>query len=225
MVQFFLAMLFSSPTDLGWDSTVQISRIPSDTVQYEYTVSDADGTQTVYRTLDLIAESGKSNPKGLRVWRAVEVRDGIPHGEVVVLKDVWRLLDIPQEGSNMRAIAEPQPDSDMSDAEKEALRRGVLTVLHHGDVMIRSPSRGCSTTLTECRPDPLVLHLETYSHSLSEQLGDFGSSEDLSRSGERSGRRVHYRAVVKELCTSLYDVRRDHEKVYRALAEVCEGES
>ena len=260
MVHFFLVMLFASdPAYLGWDTTVQLVRSPSDDadtsgVQYDYTVEDADGTLTVYRTLGLIAESSESNLRqGLRVWRAVEIRDGAPHGETVVLKDMWRATEVPQEGANMRAACNPQPDRAMSDEEKEALRRSGLTVLHHGDVTIRvraptdsdsrkkgaskkkgalkkkgaSKKKGSSEGGFLLLRDRLDIHrdipvsLEHERHdflgtSATPSLYPWGASENLS------GRLVHYRMVVNELCTPMRDIRWDHTKVYPVIAQVCQ---
>lgn len=236
MVHFFLAMMFSCPTRLGWDATVQLVRNPSSTddssvdVQYDYTVEDADGTQTIYRTRGLIAESEEgSNRGGLRVWRAVEVRDGAAHGDTVVLKDVWRCTEIPQEGTNMRGVAEPSPQSRLSEEDQEALKHSVLTVLHHGDVLIRANSNGSKENPESpvFVQDRLPAHIRNYGKTLPKQYNDIEliSPEWATQWNELSDRRVHYRMVVKELCTSIYEIRWDHLKVYPALAEACEGES
>ena len=68
MVHFFLVMLYTDvPTSFGWDPTVQLVREMCDNAdvqaQYDYTVEDSDGTQTVYRTLGLLAEPSDSDSK------------------------------------------------------------------------------------------------------------------------------------------------------------------
>ena len=230
MVHFFLTMLFSTSSDLGWDPTVQrvrsLSGDPSP--RYDYTVEDADGTQTVYRTAGLIAESDKdSSFRGLRIWEAFEVRDGIPHGDIVVLKDTWRLKDIEQEGSNMRAVMEPPSNSTMSEESRKALEHSVLTVLHHGDVIIRPGRPGADSSMSY--PDEADRHIVGYFKTLPWELRSRYMINTKWRGANWgasiSNRRIHYRMVVKELCGSLHGIRRDHQKVYAALAEVCEGES
>lgn len=222
MVQFFLTMIFTDvPASLGWDPTIQVVRDlsgnPDASVQYDYTVEDADGTQTVYRTLSLIAESSPENSeKGLRVWRAMEVRDGAPYGDIVVLKDIWRLSDLPQEGSNMRGAIEPATGRDMSDEAKEALRRAVLPVLHHGDVVIHHDANG-SNASAELPVDEAGKHLGDFERSRPELPGNW-----RTKTGEETERRTHYRMVMP-LYTPLDKIQWEHHKVYLALAEVCEG--
>lgn len=221
MIHFFLGLLFCGPEGFGWDPTVELVRSPSGEDQYDYVVEDDDGTQTAYRTLGLIAESSETSNsgKGMRVWRAVELRDGVPHGDTVVLKDMWRHDELGQEGSNMRTIAE----SGRSRKAHDELRHGVLTVLHHGDVIIHVEGE-------EPHKDRLGTHLEDYkkqrgpTQQLKKVAQMFMTSwRRPTDPSEMSGRRTHYRMVVKEYCTPLRDVRWDCSKVYPALAEVCGG--
>ena len=146
---------------------------------------------------------------------------------MVVLKDTWRLKDIEQEGSNMRAVVEPPPDSTMSEEARKALKHSVLTVLHHGDVIIRPGRSGADSSISFS--DEAARHVVGYFKTLPWELRSRYMINTKWRGANWgasiSNRRIHYRMVVKELCGSLHDIRRDHQKVYAALAEVCEGES
>ena len=224
MVHFFVALLYATPAYVGWDTTVQLVRHPSGDcdVQYDYTVEDADGTQTTYRTLELLSKSDGDSTKHLRVWKTVELHEGSPVGDAVVLKDMWRCKEIPQEGSNMRAIVEPDTQPTSSDGAQKILQRGVLTVLHHGDVIIRpDPSKPEVSS-----KDMVPAHFNVYGSSIPQGrnilTGRRVNQFFWTRPGEFSQKRIHYRMVVKELCTPLYEIRWEHDKVFRALAEVCE---
>ena len=135
MIHFLGALLFSQPQDLGWDLTATLVPGPDGDPQYEFIVEGADGTQTRYRTLELIVAAPKepTNGRGTWVWRVIELRDGIPSGDPVVLKDVWRHGELAQEGTIIESIH----DSDLGDTERSLLRDHLLTVLPHGDVVIR----------------------------------------------------------------------------------------
>ena len=226
MVHFFAAMLFGSPAYLGWDPTVQLVRDPSSdsAAQYDYTVEDADGTQTVYRTLESISKQSEDRGmKSLRVWKAVEVRDGNPVGDPVVLKEMWRFNEIAQEGSNTRAVSEPTPTSTLSEEAQERLTRGVLTVLHHGDVIIRPDPSKPQVSFA----DRLPMHFNTFGKSVPPGLniltGRRARQNFWTGWRELSDRRIHYRMVVKELCTPMYEIRWRPDKVVPALAQICEG--
>lgn len=133
VVRFFVALLFSQPQQLGWDMTMATVCVQGGSAQYDIVVEDACGTQTRCRTLELIASSrSETNGKGTRVWRAVELRGGLPYGDPVVLKDVWRHGELAQEGSIIQSIR----DSATSEEERVLLDSRLPTVLHHGDVVI-----------------------------------------------------------------------------------------
>ena len=241
MVHFFMAMLFCTPSQLGWDPTVRLVHSPSvssyepENGQYDYVVEDADGTQTIYRTLEVISFSDDygNARKGLRVWKAIEVRDGAPHGEAVVLKDAWRYTDIEREGSKVRAVVVPDPAADnaWSDGEKDALKRGVCTILHHGDVIIRpdAPSNLANASAEEDEDhdlyaDDLPTHLNDYLSTLPPQPEWLPQPPRWwTGPGELSDRRMHYRIVIKEVCTPMRLVRWQHAKVFPALAQICES--
>lgn len=224
MVHFFVAMLFAEPAYLGWDPTVQLVRDLSvdSGPRYDYTVEDADGTKTVYRTLELLSDPDDNNGvKSLRIWKVVEIRDGSPYGDAAVLKETWRHPEISQEGGNMLAVAVPDAQSSLSEEEQEKLTRGVLTVLHHGDVIIRPNPETAFT-------DKLPMHFNNYGKTLPVGRDiDTGRRVDQgfwTKRDKLSRKRVHYRMVVKEFCTSLYEFRWKHEQLFPALAEICEGE-
>ena len=228
MVRFFSALLFSDPQSLGWDLTVASVSLASGCPQYEFVVEDADGTQTRYRSLDLITSSHNEpiNGKGTRVWRVVELRDGEPYGDPVVLKDVWRHGELAQEGSVIKSIR----DLDLSHDERVLIDEHLPTVLHHGDVVIHpTASNGVAyldSTQTHIRnfytlcvgmpvDGPLLFPPGT-------RLGPyFGSGPSRDRR-EIRGRMIHYRIVFKEHCTPIR-----HEKspsvVLNMLAGICEG--
>ena len=189
-------------------------------------MEDADGTQTVFRTLDLISstrverEAGKST----RIYEAIEVRDGTPHGEPVVLKDVWRHEELGREGDTLGAIRQCDP----SQAARDLISRRTLTVLHHGDVVLRTPSV----------PHPYVDFTREHSQNAvrflqhrpltdsrfmhpSEEIEPHYVPED----GRRIflGRKFHYRVVFKELCRPLFE--QPLAAVFASIRDICEGKT
>ena len=74
--------------------------------QYDITVEEANGTQAVYRTSELLSQSSEDATfgKATRVWKAVRLCDGIPIGEPVALKDAWTHEELNREGTSLEVI-------------------------------------------------------------------------------------------------------------------------
>ena len=224
MIRFFAALLFSPSQTLGWDTTVLAARGADGSSQYDFVVEDSAGTQSRYRSLERIASS--HNGKGTQVWRAVELRDGSPYGEPVVLKDVWRHGELAQEGSIISSIR----DSDLSEDERLRLDNHLPTVLRHGDVVVHSQSGVDSPHL-----DSTQAHMRNFmalckGESLDEpsllppgtRLGPYvGTGLNHGRI-ELRGRRIHYRIVFKEICTPIRRTKAP-SAVFNALADVSQG--
>lgn len=190
--------------------TMTTARVQSESRQYEIVVEDALGVQTRYHTLELIVSSQcEMKGKGTQVWRAVELRDGSPYRDPVVLKDVWRHGELVQEGSIIQSIR----DSVTSETERLLLDDHLPTVLHHGDVVIHSGS-----TLNPPHLDATQTHIRNLQtlcagQQLAEpsilqpgtRLGPYlsGAFDSEGRS-EIRGRRIHYRIVFKEDCLPLH---------------------
>lgn len=222
VVRFFLPLLFADAASLGWDPTV----VPSGTAgQYDITVHDANGAETVFRTLGLISSTRTELEagKGTRIWKAVEVRDGSPIGDPAVLKDVWRHEELGREGDIHESILH----CDSSQEAQDSLSQGTLTVLHYGDVLLHSvATEHPYIDYTRQHPQNALRFMQdqplTDSRFLS--AGEQIKPHVLSEGGERLllGRRVHYRIVFKELCTPLFSGHR-LAAVFRAIGDVCEG--
>lgn len=219
-----MALLFAEPHQLGWDTTVTLSELRSGTSQYDVTVEDADGIRTVYRTLELLSctRGELEMGKGTRVWKAIEVRDGSARGPPVILKDVWRHEELGREGDNLETLRQLEP----TPATPRILSQSLLTVLHHGDVVIRSKA-GQNPHLDRTR-----LHTKNALRFLrGESLADTqftlpeGRVEPpfIPSSGRRVlyGSRIHYRIVYKESCFPI--VKQPLDVVFKALGDVCEG--
>ena len=222
VIRFFLPLLFADSVALGWDTTVVSAGVPG---QYDITVEDADGTQTVYRTLEVLSTTRTEleTGKGTRIWKAVELMDGVPHGMPVVLKDVWRHEELGREGDTLAAIR----DCDPSEDARKLLSQRTLTVLHHGDVVLRSPV--------------VELPYVDYNRLHSQNAVRFLQNKPLTDSRFMSagppipphyvtsrglrillGRRLHYRIVFKELCVPLHS-EKSLSGVFTGLKDVCEG--
>ena len=160
--------------------------------------------------------------KATRVWKAVELRKGSPFGKPVILKDGWRHEELSREGDTLQAIRQLATTS----PTHERLSRRLLTVLHHGDVVIRSHSgqnphidrtrRHTDNAARFLRNEPPVDSRFTVPDAQGEPCG-----KPAHVRGMLSGGRVHYRIVFKELCKPL--LKQPLETVFSALSDTCEG--
>ena len=224
VVRFFAALLFSQPHDLGWDATVTTFSGADGSPQYDFTVEDSDGTQTQYRSLEFIASTPSG--KGTQVWRVVELRNGQPHGDPVVLKDTWRHGELAQEGGNIENIRV----SASGEGERMVLDDHLPTVLHHGDVVIHSQSGvdapHLDSTQTHIRNFVALCKGEAVNEPSQlppgTRLGPYyGTGLKWGRT-EIRGRRIHYRIVFGEDCIPLRRYK-SPSVVFDALADVSKG--
>ena len=220
-MRFFLPLLFADRSQLGWDPTIVSTRNPG---QYDLTVEDADCTQTVYRTLELLSSTRTelASGKGTRIWKALEIRDGVPSGKPVVLKDVWRHEELGREGDSLSAILRSQPSPHL----RALLAGRTLTVLHHGDVVLRSSSRrDPCVDCTRRHPQNAVRFLQKrpLTDARHVAVGERLEPDYVPPDGRRMllGRLVHYRIVVAERCDPLSD--KPFPVIFRALSDVCKG--
>ena len=221
VIRFFLPLLFADLTTLGWDPTVVPTGTPG---QFDITVEDADGTQTVYRTLEVISSLAveRDTAKATRIYKAVELKNGTPHGKPVVLKDVWRQEELGREGDTLAAIRE----CDSSQAARDLIAQRTLTVLHHGDVVLRSPA------VAHPYLDYTRTHVDN-AQQFAQKLplcdprflrtGEVLESHYGKEDGRRCllGRMFRYRIVFKEICTTLSHA--PFPEVFAAIRDVCEG--
>ena len=224
MVHFFCSILSSPPECLGWDMTMTPVQHAGALPQYDFTVEDSDGTQTRYRSLDLI--SSAQSEKGTRVWRVVELRDDVPCGDPLILKDVWRHAELAPEGSNIDSIR----SNVMSEDERHFLDEHLPTVVHHGDVIIHPQSSGdpphLDVTQTHARNFQALCRGEAVdSPSLlapGTRLGPYFGTGLRKGKPELRGRKIHYRIVFKEDCSPIHR-EKSPSTVFNALADVAEG--
>lgn len=197
VVHFSLAAMYADPARLGWDPTMLPLR---DGRNFDVTVRSDDGARAVYRTLDLISDTGAQVPfsRGTRVWKAVLLEDGKEHGEPVVLKDVWVQPEGLSEGAKINAVhsAERVP------VLREFVDVSFLTVLTHGDVFLDDAR--------ELRDRTLTLPLE-------------GISTERPVSDIRR-QKTHYRLVSAELCRPIHQ-EESLSKIFEALAYIVHSQS
>ena len=226
MVRVFLALLFAEPYELGWDTTVRLVKQPRGPTQYDYTVENADGRQVVYRTIEPMAPMDPNiHGKGTRVWKAVRLEHGRPCGAPVLLKDVWIHEELSREGQIMADIRR----SDVSKGAQEVFARTLLTVVDDGDVKIH-PSTGPNPPHLDCTRlhasnARAYQYAQPYLDSRFEppNLSRDFSMDSVTESRAIEGRKVHYRIVFKELCTTLHAKTPLHV-IGKALRDICEGE-
>ncbi|KAJ3830484.1 hypothetical protein F5880DRAFT_786438 [Lentinula raphanica] len=82
LIHYFLSLAFASPTDMGWDSTVEFSHY-SQSGRRQYKI-EVDGQK--FTTVDVLSDASAARPLGraTRVWKVLD-----SSGIIRVLKDVW----------------------------------------------------------------------------------------------------------------------------------------
>lgn len=178
MVHFFLSVLYAEPQQLGWDSTM----IPlPDEKNYDITVH-CEGGSKVYRTLELLSDSGaqKIRGRGTRVWKAVALENGKECGEPVALKDCWVQSQLTPEGKTLESIL-----ADAQTSKYHSFRDlTFLSVRCHGYVYLddqrKTPDCTCS------------------GWSIADEL----AMNDTTRNKTSTGQKVdnHYRIVFAQVC-------------------------
>ncbi len=105
LVHFFLSFIYAEPHQAGFDPTME-AHYNEGIFYYDISVRSSDGEKFVYRTLDKISDSVAAMilGRGTRVWKAIEIKSGEPHGEPVVLKESWVDTDRMREGAVHQAI-------------------------------------------------------------------------------------------------------------------------
>ena len=204
LFRFFLACTFAEPHHLGFDPTMTIAETSGGHLQYDLAVRSDDGEVQVYRTSRVLFDGGLDNPfgKGTRVWEAflVDPDSGETTGEPVVLKDSWVGRHREREGNILARIR--QSASSLNEADRAALESALISVVHHGDVLV-SANADCTRALPH------------------EGIKSFGN---LCRTVHVPPIQSHYRIVYRELCRPLR-TETCIASVFSAVRDVCHSKS
>ncbi|KAJ3524187.1 hypothetical protein NM688_g8604 [Phlebia brevispora] len=209
LVHFCLAVAYAHPNQLGWDPTM----VPTNQHgQYDITVYTDDGLTRVYRTLQLISDSGAQTirGRGTRVWKVVRVEDGEEHGEPMVLKDTWVDTNRRREGTTLDEIrnAERIPDHQVF------VDRIFLTREWDGDVF-QDAARTIIDSTPDFTPSPDDL-------PQSPRMSTPSASGSTSVEQRAVVPKVHYRIVFKEVCKPVHS-ETSLRKIFVALAQTAAG--
>ncbi|QRW08729.1 kinase domain protein [Ceratobasidium sp. AG-Ba] len=225
-VHIVLGVALADSNDLGYDPDVAlVNQSKADSPQYDITVHSADGSKTIYRTVELISDIGAESliGRGTRVWKVQKLANGGGSGPFFALKDVWVYDDRPMEHEAMKEIIGSARDSQryflsvekagfavirsnglpQVDHTKDVIRRGkdfittgkVLGAITMSRTQRSSGSKGASKSDTFRRPQPVQ-------HSPSLPPGGHWNLLDLNRFP-----RQHYRIVFKEIGEPLHRLR------------------
>lgn len=174
---------------------------------YDITIH-SDGESMVYRTLQLISDSGAKDvhSRGTRVWKAIAVVDGKETGEPVALKDCWVNSELTPEGEICELVQADAQKSDLDGRTVALLDTTFLTVCCHGHVFLDSGRKvlDCVRSLTPQNPTAQAT-LDTASS---------GSSPDILI--------THYRIVFKEIGKAISQ-ETSLSVIFRGLAHIACG--
>lgn len=200
---------------------------------YDITVNDKERGDMRYRTQKYVHYFQAEAPRGrcTRVWQVQKLNgNNEPEGEALVLKDTWIDYDRDREGNIMEAVI-----NDLSTAEdKETLRKILLTVLCHGDVLGPDGQQDSTRVARSdgCRFYPL------YEETTTDKKARATGTNSLTNSGAYGAltskvgrynkpilltRKIHYRIVFEEAGTPLNQVE-NLRHVFKALWNVSRGE-
>ncbi|PSR72489.1 hypothetical protein PHLCEN_2v11640 [Hermanssonia centrifuga] len=233
LVHFFLAILFATEEELGWDTSIK--RVANQLGALDITVRSETGEESVFRTIRTISDFRADGllGKGTRVWEVVHVVDGKMVGPHCVLKDVWIEADRPREGQTLLSIR----NSRSSLRFKRQIDRHFLTVLCHGDVFVQSRdgnSQADDTLLImmhgqdipedypvfDLRPPP---EPRIPSDPSKTAVGHHRAMEKVHvfpKPPVKITARRHYRIVFNEVCRALHD-ETSLQLIFKALSEAC----
>ncbi|KAJ3559366.1 hypothetical protein NM688_g392 [Phlebia brevispora] len=208
LVHFCLSIAYAEPQQLGWDPTMVLA---NDRRQYDITVFSNEGEARVYRTLDLLSDSGAQVliGRGTRVWKVVQIENGQECGSSMVLKDAWVDFDRKREGTALEELraAEYAPYC-QEDFDRAYLSREV-----DGDVFSDAGHTIPDSTHVFGAEDVQE------SHRTSSPSASGRSSTSFAPPFPAINRKVHYRVVFREVCRSISS-ETSLATILRALAQI-----
>lgn len=207
--------------------------------QLDIVVRASDGKDKIYRTLEVLSDFAAESILGraTRVYKAQELKNGVPYGDVVVLKDQWIDSDRIKEGDIYKQIRNTNHSRQFRD--KFAL--SFLTVLYHGIVFVEDDN------------EKLVPDDTRKVHLRGEDISANSPRFQMMHTGIRTGgsrkscpvatgypfpprvelnldspevvydSKVHYRIVFKEVCRPLYELT-DLREISAVIFETCSSE-
>ncbi|KAJ3557295.1 hypothetical protein NM688_g1549 [Phlebia brevispora] len=203
LLRFVLSISFASDYRLGWDPTM-VPLIVDGHTQYDITVRSADGALALYRTIELLSDSGVRRvlSRGTRVWKATRVVDGETTGEPVALKDTWVDNDRQREGDIHSQVLQ----SNFLARDQDS-RKYFIETETHGDVFIRGVRDRTRTF---------------FNVTSTRQTSSASHSHQASLATSTTPFQVHYRIVYGEVGEPLGDAT-SLSAVYSALLDVLNG--
>ncbi|KAI0085289.1 hypothetical protein BDY19DRAFT_996840 [Irpex rosettiformis] len=139
LVYFFLSIMFSPITKLGYDPTILPAERTRDQRTTKYSIKvTGQGREATYVTHQVLANISAEvmQGKATRVWRGKGVDEkGRPTGHNMVIKDCWIDTDRKREGDILAEILEAAKTS-TNPNHLQNIKDHFLTVVHHGDVLV-----------------------------------------------------------------------------------------
>jgi hypothetical protein len=133
LINIITMLVSADEAALGWDPTI-IRGFRDDGKRYfDITVHDKNSGDKTYRTTEILFSYGADaiRGRGTRVFEGNLLKDGVPSGPSVAIKDAWVDYDRKREAAILADFY-----SAADEADKQLIRQYFLTVLAHGDVTI-----------------------------------------------------------------------------------------
>jgi hypothetical protein len=211
-----IAMLVSADeVALGWDPTI-IRGFHDDGKRYfDITVQDKNSGDKTYRTSEILFSYGADalRGRGTRVFEGNLLKDGVPSGPSVAIKDAWVDCDRKREAMILADFY-----SEANEADKQLIRQYFLTVLAHGDVVIAGNVDHTRELIRRGKdvPDSSQFPLTYFpplqsTRGLSTSIAPMYYDSALTRvrlPKYRYSDKVHNRIVYKEVVAPIYTVKR-----------------
>ncbi|KAJ3548962.1 hypothetical protein NM688_g5229 [Phlebia brevispora] len=209
LLQFVLSISFAQQHQLGWDPTMSIVERGGH-VQYDITVRSRDAKAMVFRTIGILSDSGARMVVGraTRVWKVVQLIDGVETEGPVALKEAWVDSAREREGEVHSRVMQSIYESEQCQEANDRF----ITVLIHGDVHV-ADSRDHAPTAVYKDAVPSA----HFTRSLNS-----GSVHTVSPHLTTIPSQVHYRIVYNEVGEPLSAVS-SLEIVFQALEDVLQG--
>ena len=205
--------MYAEPHELGFDPSIRL--LPGDAEEVQYEITILCGTEEhVYRTISLLANTNPDiiHGRGTRVWKAMKIENGAEVGEPIALKDSWVDDELEREGTTYENIL----SSSSSSKTQATLRKNLLTVLAHGEVLINGVVDQVQATLS--------LGIKAEPGPSSSKNAEFISIMERQHLLNVTYRQIHYRIAYKEVCGSHLHYASSLHRIFKALGDACIGE-
>jgi hypothetical protein len=215
LINIIIRFVSADEVALGWDPTIIRGFHGNGKRYFDITVQDKNRGDKTYRTSEILFSYSADalRGRGTRVFEGNLLKDGVPSGPSVAIKDAWVDYDRKREATILEDFY-----SEADESDKQLIRQYFLTVLMHGDVVVagnvddtrglirrgKDVPGGSRFPLTSLPPLHSTRGLST---GVAPMYYDSALTR-VQRPTYQFSDKVHNRIVYKEIVSPIYTVKR-----------------